>query len=416
MQLGKGLEPVNYTLSRVFARPITRQRFNFSQGKSVLESFSEYSLPLCFLGNPNGRLPNPVIIKTYMKLIEKLKWFFGSTADAKRVRRIASIGLLIALFIGLFWVVPVDKVVYALLTADPLYLFLGLVFAFISLFLSAAEHMPLIRAQGIQRTLGELFSINMATKFYSLFAPGTIVPSGIRWYRISQPEGKGAEGLAVVAFFRLLENFLNIAMGVGFWLLSGQKRFQVNIWWILGFILITVVLWIFITRWSLPIYHWFKRHTSRLEGMPYWRGILRLTEKFLLAVSAYADMPAMQLFLAVFYGVVSQLAIIVSNVFMAQAVGIHLTFMEMGWINSVIIWATQLPFAFAGGLGIREVTLVAILGTFGISAERALAFSFLLFVRGIVLSLMGGVSEFYQTLHLKRSEKAYQVPRKTKEI
>ena len=94
---------------------------------------------------------------------------------------------------------------------------------------------------------------------------------------------------------------------------------------------------------------------------------------------------------------------ILSNVLLAKSVGIDLTYTQMGWVYSVVILASQLPFAFAGGLGIREVTLIALLSTFGIGADLALAFSLLLFVRGIFLSLVGGLLEVLQAMRLKRT-------------
>ncbi len=77
----------------------------------------------------------------------------------------------------------------------------------------------------------------------------------------------------------------------------------------------------------------------------------------------------------------------------------------MGWIQAVILFATQLPFTVAGGLGVREVTLVAILSSFGVSADQALALSFLIFFRGIILGLIGGLIEAIDTLRGKRAMK-----------
>jgi uncharacterized membrane protein YbhN (UPF0104 family) len=73
----------------------------------------------------------------------------------------------------------------------------------------------------------------------------------------------------------------------------------------------------------------------------------------------------------------------------------------MGWIQSVVTLTALLPFSIGEGLGYREVSLVAILGTFGISADLALAFSFIIFIRSVMLGLVGGVIEAVQTLQVK---------------
>ena len=106
---------------------------------------------------------------------------------------------------------------------------------------------------------------------------------------------------------------------------------------------------------------------------------------------------------AVFAFAAGLLTGIFSGLFLAWALGIEINFLNMGWIQAVVLLATQLPFAVAGGLGIREVTLVALLGTFGVSADLSLALSFLIFVRSILIGLLGGLIEAIGALRNKRS-------------
>jgi uncharacterized protein (TIRG00374 family) len=157
-----------------------------------------------------------------------------------------------------------------------------------------------------------------------------------------------------------------------------------------------------ITRYSLPLYSEFKRRFARFVERPLLRPFLRYLEKFLGAVAAYASLPARDLLLAITAGVISALTGIVSGTVLANSIGIPISFLHMGWIQAVIMLATQLPFAVAGGVGIREVTLVAILATFGVSAELALALSFLLLLRGFLQGLLGGVVEAVNTVRTKR--------------
>jgi len=129
-----------------------------------------------------------------------------------------------------------------------------------------------------------------------------------------------------------------------------------------------------------------------------WKSILQKITKFLFAVSTFSHFPPWELLVIAFIAIVYQLIGIGSYFFLARAVGIELTYIELGWIRSIVLLAAILPLSFAGGLGIREVTLVALMATYGIQVETALAFSLLLFVRGLILGLIGGVIEFVQTL------------------
>ena len=101
-------------------------------------------------------------------------------------------------------------------------------------------------------------------------------------------------------------------------------------------------------------------------------------------------------------GIVRNLVGVGSFFSLALSVGVGLSFMDIGWIRSAILLASLLPISFAGGLGVREVSLVALLAAFGVSAELALAFSFLLFVRGILVSLVGGLLEAVNVFYLER--------------
>ncbi len=344
-------------------------------------------------------------------------WYLrGESTTAQRARRITKILLLLALFLILFNIVPIDEVIRAILSADPFYLLIGLALSFASTALTAVEMEPLTRNQGIRHNIWQILEINLAVKFYSQFTPTTLVGSGLRWYRLAQPGGKAAESLAALAFFRSLETFLTLTTGLAFWMLAGQvKSLGADLFWIVVIVLGIILSWIVVTRKSIPLYEWFKAHGGQFLERPLWRPLTRRMEKFLLAVSAYAHMPALDLLLAVFAGVASVMCGILSGTVLAQAVGIDIGFLEMGWIQAVVLFTTQLPFAVAGGLGIREVTLVALLATYGVGAELSLAFSFLLFVRGVIISLTGGITEGIQALRAARPKEAEPAPGNVKE-
>lgn len=334
--------------------------------------------------------------------IETARWFLQSAEPtAQRARQATKAIIIIALFVVLFWIVPIQDVLTALITAEPVYLLAGLLLSLPVSYLTAVELAILVRKQGITHGIGKVFVINMAVKFYTLVTPGTIVGSGVRWYRLAQPGNKVAEALAALAFFRLLETFMSIAFGLAFWLLSGQGTVT-SVIWLIALFLVSLVFWLVATRLSSKISDWFKALAGRAPNHPFWQGMLRRVERFLTAIAAYTSLSAWDLFLTFCAGLGSLLVNVWSSVYLARSVGVELSFLQMGGISSLILLASQLPFAVAGGLGIREASLVAILPAYGASVERALAFSFLLFIRGVVLSLFGGAMEAYDAFQARR--------------
>lgn len=328
--------------------------------------------------------------------IRRFLWDDGK--EMQRLRRWVKILLLLALFGVLFWIAPLKDVIAALLAADPLLLVVGMLLGFLSTALTAAEIEPLTRSQGIRRSVWQILEINLAVKFYSQFTPTTLVGSGLRWYRLAQPGDKTAEALAALAFFRVLETFLTVTTGLAFWILADQEQVQVNLAWLGLMIAVIIGGWYAVTRKSLEMYAWIKAHGAGFLEQARWRPLGRRIEKVLTAVSAYARMPALDLLAAAGAGLLSVLVGIASGMYLAQAVGIEIGYLDMGWIQALVLLTAQLPFAVAGGLGLREVTLVATLATFGIAAELALAFSFLLFARGLLISLLGGALEGLRAL------------------
>jgi len=344
-------------------------------------------------------------------------WFWRDPSPAAlRARRTVKLLILLALLAALFWIVPIGSVIHTLLVAHPGLSALGFILGLAAAFLTAVEMAPLTRHQGIGHSVAEIFGINLAIKFYSQFTPTTLVGSGIRWYRLAQPGGKTAEALAAMAFFRVLETFITLTVGASFWLLSDQALVQVNILWVAAALLGVVLAWVLITRYSLQIFRFISARTEGIQRIRFLQPVMRRLEKFLVAITVYASIPVQELLVAVLAGVVSTLIGFVSSLFLARAVGIQIQFLDIGWIEAILSLATQLPFAVAGGLGIREVTLVAILSTFNVSPELALAFSFLLLVRGLLLSLAGGAAEAFDIFGVKQYSGVEARPASPQEI
>lgn len=340
-----------------------------------------------------------------------IRWLSTSVDSSPiRARRIIKILVFLGLFIALFWIIPVDRVVQALLTANLFLFFLGVVLGLLASLLTSFQMKPLLYNQDIKRGIGQIFAVNLAVKFYLFFTPTTLIASGIRWYRFSKPEGKFTEAFVALAYFRLFETFLTLAMGSGFLLLSTQRAIQVNGTWVVLLIVGIILIWLLITRFSLRIYQWIRMRSARFLNKPFLKWSLQKLEKLLDAASAFALMPAKELVGVMVSGILSALAVIASGVVFAKSLGIAIGLLEMGWIQAVISLASQLPFTMAEGLGVREITLVALLGIFDVSAERALALSLLIFIRSIIIALLGGVIEALNLLRIKRLARTNPIP------
>jgi hypothetical protein len=275
---------------------------------------------------------------------------------------------------------------------------------------------PLLDNQKIERSVGQILAVNLAVKFFLLFTPTTIIASGVRLYRFSNPGGKFIEALVALVYFRLFETFLTLTIGLGFLAISSQNALRFSMAWIVLLLLGIIIFWLLVTRFSLPVYRWVKLRADRQFDKPFLNWALQKLEKLFEAALAYAHMPATGLIGTMASGILSYLAVIASTVVFARSLGINISYLEMGWVQAATSLVSQLPFTMAEGLGVREVTLVALLGVFGVSSELALALSFLVFTRSILIAILGGVIEAVHTLRERQLPKLDPEPGKTNEF
>ena len=87
-----------------------------------------------------------------------------------------------------------------------------------------------------------------------------------------------------------------------------------------------------------------------------------------------------------------QFLIAISFWLIGESINIHLPFIQYLWIFSLLSISLLIPLSIAG-LGIREGSLIFLMGLFNVPAEQALGASLLLFV---TTAIMGGVGAIFE--------------------
>jgi uncharacterized protein (TIRG00374 family) len=329
------------------------------------------------------------------------EWLDKSSESAKH-RLIQSIKFvfIIGLFIGLFSIIPIADVFQVIKKANPALLLIGIALGLPKIYINSVMLGLITRKQGLAISNNRLFIVNMMVKFYMLFLPGAIIGSGIRWAKIS-PEGKSAEALAAVAFSRFLEIFLIIVTGL-FWFLAGINQENFNVFSLLIFILGIVFAWLIFVKLSHYFAKWFENTPTFVTKHSKWQIIWNYLKKIFQSLNVYTEFSIKELVQLISIGILSYFVGLASFIFIARSTGIFISIFDLGWIRSVILLASYTPISIAGGLGIREVSLVVLFSLFGVDAEIALAFSLLLFTRTITLSLIGGIFELGETIQKRK--------------
>ena len=90
-----------------------------------------------------------------------------------------------------------------------------------------------------------------------------------------------------------------------------------------------------------------------------------------------------------------QFLITISFLLVGESINIHLSFIQYLWVFSLLSISLLIPLSIAG-LGIREGSLIFLMGLFNVPAEQALGASLLLFVTTAIMGGIGAIFELTQ--------------------
>ena len=313
-----------------------------------------------------------------------------------RFIRILRIVLFIGLAGGVLFFLPIQKIIDAIRGVSAYYFWVAYLLMFPVGYLGALRLWMLTREQGIQVSPLKLMEINLVVRFYSFFSPASAVGSLMRWYKLSG-DGKSAEALTAVAVNRLFDIFIAIVFGL-FWLFGERNRsILVQPVWIVLFLAFTLLLWLFITRYSHPILLWIRNITVDHQWV-WLRKIGNYMGRLSAALLIYSRLKVYVLLSMIIIGLFSELIGVLSFYYLALSINLPIQFTNLGWMRSFFFLTSLTPFTLVGGIGLREVSIVWILTTIGIHADLATAYSFLSYVRSVLISLTGGLIELF-SLH-----------------
>jgi len=115
----------------------------------------------------------------------------------------------------------------------------------------------------------------------------------------------------------------------------------------------------------------------------------------LVAVNTFRSPPS-TLVVAVSISIVFQALLTVVVFLLSKSLGLEIPIMDLAWIFAVASVAQMLPVSVAG-IGMREGTIVYLLGQQGVSAPDALALSLLILTGNLIVAAIGAFSELWTT-------------------
>jgi len=291
----------------------------------------------------------------------------------------------------IFTAIPLSEVLKTIASAKMSYIVIALFIHLFTIYLEAYRMKILTDKQGMSLTIFQIVEINLVTGFYGLFLPGYLVGGAIRLYKFSKPENKWTEALASMTFNRLIGTIVLVVVGISFWMFDSKSKSNYLVGLSLFFVLIillTAHLLVFDGKASGLL----RKFGCKFKLSIFPEMARTRFSKLAASTSQFHSLSRSLMIYICSLSVTSNLLGVLSFYLFSMSLGIDLSIVNIGWVRSFIVIIAMLPVSFAG-LGVREGALVFLLQPYGVPATAALALSFLLLARTLLLGGIGGLFE-----------------------
>jgi glycosyltransferase 2 family protein len=240
-----------------------------------------------------------------------------------------------------------------------------------------------------QARFAGLLGACLASNYVALLLPGQLAQEAAKAYFLRGPEAPKMSLIATsVVIDKILSLFGLLVVGIIGIALSAQTRYTPLAWIFAGFAIVALV--VFFSLLLEPPYMLMRRWLISLSrGGPRWAKAADWLLEVVDAWHMYSRDPFLigrNVAFAIAYHLLGAASFYLLSIAMHQPIG----FADWCWITGVLTIALTLPLTI-GGLGIREGTLIGILGTFGYSTEDAIAVSLVAFAFVLMLAVLGAV-------------------------
>lgn len=306
-----------------------------------------------------------------------------------------------ALVVGILWFIPFSEVVQSLRSLKLGYVAAAMAATIAVAYVQSVQLWLLLRSVKIPISRWEVFETNMITRFYGQFLPSELMAGAVKLYRLAGPRKQWGEVMAAQVCFRLINSLVLVVLGFGFWAVdrpAGPGR------WVGPLLAVTaaalIALHVFLSR-DTP---------ARLAKQLVPARLLAWFEEGPRARKASEVLRTTATSYQLFGEVITPITIIsffrhllgmASFALFAEAVGVHLSYLAIGWIRVVLQAVVMLPITVSG-LGVREGSLVLLLQQYAVPPSQAVALSLVLFASGVLCNGIGGTFELVGLLRSGR--------------
>jgi uncharacterized membrane protein YbhN (UPF0104 family) len=257
----------------------------------------------------------------------------------------------------------------------------------------------ILRKQGCEVGLHRLFAATCVTAFYSLFLPG-VMSTGVKWYILRRSTGKGVNVLSSMLYNQVTLTIMLVVAGLVALAFTDPARTMSSetarppylvpaCMGMAGFLVVSFVL-VLNDRTGGPALRLLQGALRRWPHAIQEKGRAMLDQIATFQTAGWR-----------FHAVIALLNIIdgllvgsLIYLLAARAAGVVVPIGALVWLYAVVFALSKIPITIAN-LGVREVTLVGVLGLYGVTRSAALLMSMVWFSGAVFMGLLGAAYQLY---------------------
>lgn len=249
-----------------------------------------------------------------------------------------------------------------------------------SLFLLTAKWKVLLRMQKLDIGYWNLYSLNLASLFYTILIPGGLLSGeAVKGYRLARNNKQKFKLLYSIFLDKYSGLLLILFLGFISYAIDGFSNKNITLIYIIVFLSV-LLFYSFLVSKNLQ---------GLLRRIFFSIKAMKKREKFFVGQNRLI---ASEINYSILIGMIAQVVITFSLMILFASLSLQINFFRLIWINSLVMIATMLPITFMG-VGPREVLLVYLLGQFGFSTVESLSLATLFLLIAVIKALIGGVIE-----------------------
>lgn len=270
-----------------------------------------------------------------------------------------------------------DTIVEALKGAEPIHVLLALILNFPLVALKALRWRLLMQAAGIHVGPWTALRTYFASLFIGFLTPGRVGEFVKAAYVSSKTQAKLSKTLPSAVMDRLLDLYVLTAIGIPGVVRYGLVPDREGLWWLVAMVVLFLVPLLLVAT---------GKTLKRLkDSEPVLRLREKLPEPIVEAVVQMASLTVEVSLTCVGITILAYLVFFLQCEIGAWAVHLHISFVDMILVMSVTSLVSLIPVSVAG-IGVRDLSLIVLLGKIGASNAQALAFSMMI----LIVSFIGG--------------------------